>query len=49
MKAELNEACRQAIEDAKLEPVPEIVLAYKNVYGMLPHGWPPWEFNQGDD
>jgi hypothetical protein len=48
MKAELREA-RQAIEDSKLEPVPEIVLAYRNVYGMLPHGWPPWEFNQCDD
>lgn len=47
MKADLKEAQRQAIEDSKLEPVPEIVHAYKNVYGMLPHGWPPWEFNQG--
>jgi hypothetical protein len=49
MKAELKEAHRQAIEDSKLAPVPEIVLAYRNVYGMLPHGWPPWEFNQHDD
>ena len=49
MKADLKEAHRQAIEDSKLGPVPEIVLAYKNVHGMLPHGWPPWEFNQGDD
>ena len=49
MKAELKEAQRQAIEDSKLEPVPEIVLAYRNVYGMLPQGWPPWEFNQRDD
>ena len=49
MKAELKEAHRQAIEDSKLEPVPEIVLAYRNVYGMLPHGWPPWEFDQCDD
>jgi hypothetical protein len=49
MKAELKEEHRQAIEDSKLEPAPEIVLAYRNVYGMLPHGWPPWEFNQCDD
>jgi hypothetical protein len=49
MKAELREAHRQAIEDSKLEPAPEIVLAYRNVYGVLPHGWPPWEFNQRDD
>jgi hypothetical protein len=49
MKAELKEAHRQAIEDSKLEPVPEIVLAYSNVYRMWPHGWPPGEFNQPDD
>jgi hypothetical protein len=49
MKAELKEAHRQAIEDSKLDPMPEIVLAYRNVYGMLPHGWPPWEFNQRAD
>jgi len=49
IKAELKEAHRQAIEDSKLKPVPEIVLAYRNVYGTLPHGWPPWEFNQRDD
>ena len=48
MKAELKEAHRQAIADSKLEPVPEIVLAYRNVYGMLPHGWPPWEFQRDD-
>ena len=49
MKAELKEAHRQAIENSKLGPVPEIVLAYRNVYGTPPHGWPPWEFNQRDD
>lgn len=49
MQAELKETHRQAIEDSKLEPVPEIVLAYRNVYGLWPHGWPPWEFNRADD
>ena len=49
MKAKLKEAHRQAIEDSKLEPVPEIVLAYRNVYGMLPRGWPPWQFDQRED
>jgi len=49
MNAELKEAHRQAIEDSKLEPVPEIVLAYRNVYDVFPHGWPPWEFKQEDD
>ena len=39
MNAELEEAHRQAIADSKLEPVPAIVLAYRNVYGMWPHGW----------
>jgi len=49
MRAELKEAHRRAIEDSKLEPVPEIVLAYRNVYGVFPHGWPPWEFIQPND
>ena len=49
MQAELRQARRQAIEDSKLEPVPEIVLAYRNVLGIWPHGWPPWQFNQPDD
>ncbi len=49
MKAELEEGHHQAIEDSKLEPVPEIVLGYRNLYGMFPHGWPPWKFDQDDD
>ncbi len=49
IKAELEEGHRQAIENSKLELVPEIVLAYRNVWGRLPHGWPPWEFDRRDD
>jgi hypothetical protein len=49
MKAELKKIHREAIEDAKQQPVPAIVLAYRNMYGSFPHGWPPWEFDrQGD-
>jgi hypothetical protein len=49
MKAELKKIHRETIEDAKQQPVPEIVLAYQNVYGSFPHGWPPWEFNKRDN
>jgi hypothetical protein len=49
MKKELKQAHRLAMEDLKLEPVPAIVLAYQNVYGISPHGWPPWEFEEGED
>src|SRR2546425_6732523 len=44
MKTDLKKIHRDAIEDAKHEPIPTIVLAYENVYGHFPHGWPPWEF-----
>jgi hypothetical protein len=49
MKADLKKAHREAIEDSKEQPVPVIVLAYRNVYGAFPHGWPPWEFDQRED
>jgi hypothetical protein len=38
MRAELEQMHRQAIEDAKDQPVPAIVLAYQSVYGAFPHG-----------
>ncbi len=44
MRAELKKMHRDAIEDVKREPVPTVVLAYQNVYGVFPRGWPPWEF-----
>ena len=49
LRAELEQARRETLEDLKLEPVPAIVLAYRNVFGVFPHGWPPWEFNERDD
>lgn len=49
MKKELKQAHRLAMEALKLEPVPAIVLAYQNVYGISPHGWLPWEFEEGED
>jgi hypothetical protein len=44
MKTELKKIHRDAIDDAKHDPIPTIVLAYENVHGHSPHGWPPWEF-----
>jgi hypothetical protein len=49
MRADLEQAHREAMDDLKLESVPAIVLAYRNIYGVFPHGWPPWEFNERDD
>jgi len=49
MKAELKKMHREATEDSKEQPVPSIVLAYQNVYGTFPHGWPPWEYDKRDD
>ena len=49
MRANLERANREALDDLKLEPVPAIVLAYSNVYGVFPQGWPPWDFNERDD
>ena len=49
MKAELKKIHREAIEDAKQQPVPAIVLAYQSVYGSFPPGWPPWKLDQRDE
>ncbi|PYU38585.1 MAG: hypothetical protein DMG56_24595 [Acidobacteria bacterium] len=49
MRADLEQAHHEAMDDLKLESVPAIVLAYSNIYGVFPHGWPPWEFNERDD
>src|SRR5438552_10974735 len=48
MKAELKKIHGETIEDASQHPGPEIVLAYRNVYGSFPRGWPPWELGQRD-
>jgi hypothetical protein len=44
MQTELKKIHQDAIEDARHDPIPAIVLAYENVYRHFPHGWPPWEF-----
>jgi len=49
MKADLKKIHRETIEGAKEEPVPTVVLAFQNVYGSFPHGWPPWEFDKRGD
>jgi hypothetical protein len=49
MRVDLERAHREAMDDLKLESVPAIVLAYSNIYGIFPRGWPPWEFNERDD
>ena len=49
MRADLELANREALDDLKLEPVPAIVLTYRNIYGVSPHGWPPWDFNERGD
>jgi hypothetical protein len=49
MRIDLEQARREALHELKLLPVPAIVLAYSNIYGVSPHGWPPWHFNERDD
>jgi hypothetical protein len=49
MKAELKRIHLEAIKDARQQPVPTVVLAYQNVYGSFPQGWPPWEFEKRRD
>ena len=44
LQEELNEIFDQDYENAKYEPLPLIVLAYKEVYGILPEGHPQKEF-----
>jgi hypothetical protein len=46
MRAELKKIHRDAVEDVKRELVPTVVLAYQNVHGVFPQGWPPWEFEK---
>ena len=43
MEESLEESHQQAIEDAKYRPPPDTVLAYQEVFGCFPSGWPPWE------
>jgi hypothetical protein len=40
LKEDLDRIYEESVEEAKYQPLPEIVLAYKNIYGHLPGGWP---------
>lgn len=40
LRADLDDAYEKAVEEAKYQPLPRVVQAYKNVYGALPEGWP---------
>lgn len=39
----LEEAHREALENAKDRPPPATVEAYRQVYEDFPRGWPPWD------
>jgi hypothetical protein len=41
LRARLDEAHREAVEEAQGGPPPKTVEAYREVYGRLPKGWPP--------
>ena len=39
----LEASYREAIEEARHQPPPATVAAYREVHGQFPQGWPPWE------
>jgi hypothetical protein len=41
MREELDESYRQAAQEARKDPPPDTVEAYRAVYGRFPKGWPP--------
>jgi TPP-dependent pyruvate/acetoin dehydrogenase alpha subunit len=41
LRQSLDEAHREAVDEALRSPPPEIVRAYQAVYGHEPRGWPP--------
>lgn len=43
LRRTLEDGHRKALEAAKDRPPPETVEAYRQIYGHLPNGWPPWE------
>jgi hypothetical protein len=44
MRDELDKAYHEEYEEAKYKPLDHLAQAYKNVYGVLPHGHPQKEF-----
>jgi len=41
VRASLDEAYHEAVEDARHGPPPTTVAAYRSVFGRFPRGWPP--------
>ena len=39
---EIFQPSAEQIEAEKSKPPPETVLAYRDVFGKWPEGWPPW-------
>ena len=43
LQEDLERVHRDALEEAKLQPPPPTVSAFRNVFDHWPEGWPPWE------
>jgi len=43
LQENLEKGHREAIEEAKKDPPPATVLAYRAIFKRDPSGWPPWE------
>jgi hypothetical protein len=41
LRTSLDEAHREAVDEARQAPPPNTVAAYRSVYGRFPQGWPP--------
>lgn len=41
MQESLEQAHREAVEEARQQPPPKTVQAYQSIYGRFPEGWPP--------
>jgi hypothetical protein len=39
-REEFDRMYEEEVEEAKYKPLPKTVQAYKNIYGILPRGWP---------
>ncbi len=41
LRASLDRAYRESVEEARAGPPPAVVRSYRRIYGSLPAGWPP--------
>lgn len=41
LRAELNRAYRESVEEARANPPPAVDRSYQRIYGRDPEGWPP--------